>query len=97
MDVKQAIIKRRAYRSLEPVEITEELIYDLAECAQLSASCFNNQPWRYVFVYNPKVLKEMHDALSPGNEWARDASMIIAVFSKKEDDCIIRDREYYSR
>ncbi|MCK5260649.1 MAG: nitroreductase family protein [Thermoplasmatales archaeon] len=48
MDVKQAIIKRRAYRSLEPVEITEELIYDLAECARLTASCFNNQPWRYV-------------------------------------------------
>jgi nitroreductase len=95
MDVKQAIIKRRAFRSLEPVEITKELIYDLAKCAQLSASCFNNQPWRYVFVYDPEVLKEMHAALSPGNEWARDASMIIVVFSKKDDDCVIRDREYY--
>ena len=67
MDVKQAIINRRAYRSLEPVEIREELINDLAECAQLSASCFNNQPWLYVFVYDPKVLKEMQEALSPGN------------------------------
>ena len=95
MNVKQAIVSRRAYRSLEPVEITEDLIYDLAECAQLSASCFNNQPWRYVFVYNPKVLKELHEVLSPGNEWANDASMIIAVFSKKEGDCVIHDREYY--
>ena len=95
MDVKKAIVERRAYRSLEPVEITEDLIYDLAESAQLSASCFNNQPWRYVFVYNSKVLKEMHEALSSGNEWARDASMIIVVFSKKELDCMIRDREYY--
>ena len=95
MDVKQAIMKRRAFRSLEPVEITKELIYDLAKCAQLSASCFNNQPWRYVFVYEPGKLKEMHAALSPGNEWAKDASMIIVVFSKKDDDCIIRDREYY--
>ncbi|MCK5260650.1 MAG: nitroreductase family protein [Thermoplasmatales archaeon] len=48
-----------------------------------------------MFVYDPKVLKEMHEALSPGNEWANDASMIIVVFSKKEDDCVIRDREYY--
>jgi nitroreductase len=95
MDVKDAIKKRRAYRSLEPVEITEKLVEDLAESARLSASCFNNQPWRYVFVYDPKILKEMYDALSQGNEWARDASMIIAVFSKKEDDCLIRDREYY--
>ena len=95
MDVTQAIISRRAYRSLEHVEITKELIYDLAGCAQLSASCFNNQPWRYVFVYDPEVLKEMHKALSPGNEWAKDASLIIAVFSRKEDDCVIRNREYY--
>jgi nitroreductase len=95
MNVKKAIIERRAFRSLESVEITEDLIYDLAECAQLSASCFNNQPWRYVFVYNPKVLEEMHEALSSGNEWARDASMIIVVFSKKDLDCMIRDREYY--
>jgi len=95
MNVKQAIDNRRAYRSLEHVEITEELICDLAECAQLSASCFNNQPWKYVFVFDSKVLKEMHKALFPGNEWARDASMIIAVFSKKEDDCVIRDREYF--
>ncbi len=95
MDVKEAIQKRRAYRSLEPVEITENLIQDLAGCAQLSASCFNNQPWRYVFVYDSDKLKQMHEALSSGNEWARNASMIIAVLSKKEYDCIIKERLYY--
>jgi len=31
MDIKEAIEKRRAYRSLIPVEITENLIKDLAE------------------------------------------------------------------
>jgi nitroreductase len=95
MDVKQAISERRAYRSLEPVEITEALIKDLAGSIQLTPSCFNNQPWRFVFVYDTKVLKDMHTVLSPGNEWAYSASMIVAVFSKKEDDCIIRDREYH--
>jgi len=95
MDVQQVIKKRRAYRSLEPVEITSELIDDLSECAQLTASCFNKQPWRFVFVYEPKMLKKMHEALSSGNEWAQKASMIIAVLSKKDYDCVIRDREYY--
>ena len=95
MDVKEAIKKRRAYRSLLPVEITKDFIYDLAECAQITASCFNHQPWKYVFVYDPKVLKEMHAALSSGNEWAQKASMIIVVLGRKEDDCIIRDRIYY--
>jgi len=95
MDVKEAIEKRRAYRSLESTEITEELVRDLAHSAQVFCSCFNNQPWRYVFVYDSEVLKKMHSALSQGNEWAQDASMMIAVFSKPEFDCIIGDRKYH--
>ena len=95
MELIEVINKRRAYRSLDKTQISEELINDLAESARLSASCFNNQPWRYVFVYDSEVLKEMHNALSSGNEWAKRASMIVAVCSKKEDDCLIKDREYY--
>ena len=95
MNVKDAIEKRRAYRSLEPVKITKKLIYDLSKCAQITASCFNNQPWRYIFVYDPEMLKKMHEALSSGNSWAHKASMIIVVVGKKEDDCIIKDRVYY--
>ena len=95
MNVKEAILHRRAYRSLEPVGITLEIINSLAESARLSPSCFNNQPWRYIFVTEPEVLKKMHSALSEGNEWSKAASMIIVVFSRKENDCLIRDREYY--
>jgi nitroreductase len=95
MDVFHAIEERRAYRSLSPVEITEDLIKDLARHTRLAPSCFNNQPWRFVFVYDPDILEAMHAALSSGNEWAHASSMIIAVFSKKEDDCIIRDRVYH--
>jgi len=95
MDVIQAINERRAFRSLEPVKITEALIKDLAEAARLAPSCFNNQPWRFVFVHDTEVLKSMREALSEGNKWAYSASLIIAVFSQKEDDCVIRDREYH--
>ena len=95
MDVYLAIHERRAYRSLSPIEITDDVIEDLAHSAQLAPSCFNNQPWRFVFVRDPKMLERMHEALSSGNIWARAASMIIAVFSKPEDDCIIRDRIYH--
>lgn len=95
MNVKEAIEKRRAYRSLEPVKITKDLIYDLAKCAQITASCFNNQPWRYIFVYDPEMLKKMHEALSSGNTWAHKASMIIVAVGKKDDDCVIKDRIYY--
>jgi len=95
MDVKDAIERRRAYRSLAPVEIAEELARDLAHHAQLAPSCFNNQPARFVFVWEPEQLVRMHEALSSGNEWAKRASMIIAVFAEREADCVVRDREYY--
>lgn len=95
MNVIEAIRERRAYRSLDPIEATEELIRDLAEAARLAPSCFNNQPWRFVFVRDPKALEEVRSALSKGNEWARSASMIIAVASKRDYDCVIRGREYF--
>ena len=95
MDVKDAIIARRAYRSLLPIEITDELIHDLAYSAQLFCSCFNNQPWRFVFVKDHEMLVKLHDALSKGNEWAQAASMIIAVFTKPDLDCVIKDRYYF--
>ncbi len=95
MDVKQAIEKRRAYRGLKRVDIDENLVKDLAEAARLSASCFNYQPWKYVFVYDEEILDRMQEAMSSHNEWTRKASLIIVVFSKKEDDCVVKEREYY--
>jgi nitroreductase len=95
MNVTEAIQTRRAYRSLDPVGITQDLIKDLALHAQLSASCNNYQPWRFIFVYEPEMLKKMHEALTRGNQWAQRASMIIVVLSKKDFDCIIGERVYH--
>ena len=95
MDVHDAIEKRRAYRSLEKTEITEELARDLAEHAALAPSCFNKQPWRYDFVFGGGKLDGLKAALSKGNEWAHAASMIIAVYSRVDLDCDVKGREYY--
>ena len=95
MDVKQAIKERRAYRALDPVDITEELIRKLAKAAQLTPSCFNNQPSRFVFVHSPKELEKLHPALSPGNKWVEAASLIIVVYSQREMDCKLPGRDYY--
>jgi len=95
MNVKDAIDTRRAYRSLESINISDELIKELAISAQLAPSCFNNQPWRFVFVYTPEMLQALQPTLSKTNAWVKTASLLIAVFSKPEDDCRIRGREYY--
>jgi len=95
MSVKEIIERRRAYRTLEPVEITRDLVNDLAEVAKISPSCGNKQPWRFVFAYDKHVLKQLFTVLSGGNKWVEKASMIIGVFSEPENDCMIGERLYY--
>ncbi len=95
LHVKEAITKRRAYRALASIEITDSMIQELAASAQLAASCFNNQPWHFVFVRDPKILTKLHEVMSKNNRWVQGASLIIAVYSSKEEDCLHPDREYF--
>lgn len=95
MELMDVIHTRRAYRSLDPVDISEETLKSLGEAAILSATCFNNQPARYVFVTDPTVLEKMQEAMTKSNAWTRQASMIIAVFSHLDYDCKPKGREYY--
>jgi len=95
MNVKEAIINRRAYRSLDPVEITNDMIKDFSELAQVAPSCMNKQPWKFVFIYEKEQLEKLFSTLTPGNKWAEKASLIIGIFSKPQDDCIIGERNYF--
>lgn len=95
MELKSIIEKRRSYRALQKVNIDIENIKELAISASLAPSCYNNQPWKYVFILDENKLKQLYDAYSKGNEWCQSASAVIAVISKKEDDCIIGSRIYY--
>ena len=90
MELMEIIDKRRAYRSLQPVEISEEMVRELATAASLSASCFNNQPWRFVFAFDKEVLDKVQGAMNKGNEWTYAASLIIAVCSRRDMDCPTR-------
>ncbi len=95
MNVKEAIKERRAYRSLEFVEVKDDLIKEFADLAQITPSCANRQPWRFIFVWEKEQLDRLFTTLSKGNKWVEKASMIIAVFSKPDNDCIIGERQYY--
>lgn len=95
MDVKEAIEKRRAYRSLEEFEISDELIKDLFNSAILAPSCFNNQPERFIFVKSKDKLNELFNTLSKNNDWAKFSSMITVVYTKKDLDCDLKGREYF--
>lgn len=95
MELKESIIKRRAFRSFEKVKININDISDVLELAKLSPSCFNNQPWRVIACISNETLEKLKIVYSKGNEWCYNASAVLIIWSKKEFDCIIKDRVYY--
>lgn len=96
MMVHEAILSRRAKRVLDPSRpISEEVIDALVQAMRLSPSCFNNQPYRPVFVYGKDALDSIKTALAKGNEWATKATLIIVIASRAADDCVIGDRQYF--
>ncbi len=96
MNVKEAIESRRAYRALETASLDSEAVEELGKAAQLAPSCFNKQPWRFVFISGSQRLEEFHSVLSEQNSWAKNAPLIIAVITEPSLDCRLKDGREYS-
>jgi len=87
---------RKASRAISAEPLPENVIDQLMNAAQLSASCFNNQPWRFLLLTGEEALDNGRKALSQGNLWAAKAPLLIVGFSKPELDCQLKDgRNYY--
>lgn len=95
MKLNDLLEKRRSYRALDKVEINEQMINELALAASKAPSCYNKQPWRYVFVKDTEMLNKLYSVYSKGNEWAQKGSLIVVVYANKKNDCIVDGREYY--
>ncbi len=95
VNVSEAIEKRRARRALSETPIEKEKVDALVRAARLSASCFNNQPWR-ITVCMGDALPSLKKSLSKGNAWATKAPLIFAVAARAMDDCRSSDnRDYF--
>ncbi|MCU0798341.1 MAG: nitroreductase family protein [Candidatus Thermoplasmatota archaeon] len=95
MELDEVMEQRRSFRALDGMEMTDDMVTDLAEAASLSPSCANNQPWRFVFVRKGPQLDLLLGTLSGGNYWARKASMVAAVITKPELDCRNEEGDYH--
>ena len=100
MELRETIDARRALRSFAQDPVPDGLVHDVMERVRLAPSCFNNQPWRFVFVRAAGPLAAVKAALSRGNAWAQAAPMIVAVLSRRDLDCVIESpdrppREYF--
>ena len=88
--------QRSAYRAIAPRPVERDKLKAMLEAAQLSASCMNNQPWRFVVLDEPDALEKGRSALADGNYWAKTAPVLIIGLSRVDLDCRPADgREYY--
>lgn len=94
--LNETILRRRSKRAISEEELTETELESLARAAHLAPSCFNNQPWRFVFVDEPAKLDRIKESLPGGNYWAKKAPLIIAIVSQQDLDCdLSQGRIYY--
>lgn len=95
MEVVEAIRTRRAKRAIDARPVEEDKVAALVEAARLSASCFNNQPWRIVICKGQEALERVKGTLSKGNAWASRAPVIMVVAARPSDDCQLSDKRDY--
>ncbi len=87
---------RQATRAIAAQPVEEEKLAAILEAARLSASCSNNQPWRFLVLTAAEPLERGREALSSGNYWAKSAPLLIFGYSHPELDCVLPDgRQYY--
>lgn len=72
--------------SSDPIE--EEKINSLFEAARWAPSCFNEQPWRILYATqdNSEEFDKLASLLMEGNDWAKNAYMLILACAKKTFD-----------
>ena len=77
-------IERWSPRALSSESIAEEDIHTLFEAARWSPSCYNEQPWRFVYAHRDEDIKQFRSVLVEANQvWANNAPLLIFVFAKK--------------
>lgn len=77
-------IERWSPRAFKPDPISEEDLYTMFEAARWSPSCFNEQPWYFVYARSTNELKNFQSLLTDSNRvWAAKAPLLLIAFSKR--------------
>jgi nitroreductase len=73
-------------RAMSGAPLTREEVMVLLEAARWAPSCFNAQPWRFVFALKgTEGWQSVFDALVEGNRvWAKKAGAFVVVITRRE-------------
>ncbi|OOG24128.1 nitroreductase [Thioalkalivibrio denitrificans] len=78
-------IERWSPRAFLPDKLSHEELMTLFEAARWSPSCFNEQPWHFVYAVSEEDLKRFQSVLTDKNRsWASRAPVLIIAFSRRQ-------------
>lgn len=101
MNLYELIQKRQSDRKYDSRPVDRDMVIKCLESARLAPSACNSQPWKFVVVDEPELLKEMASAAAGMgmNKFAAQAPVIVAVVLEKMNftasiGSVIKDKEY---
>jgi len=86
MDFFEVIKNRKSVREYSDKKVEKPLIEKIVDAGRLAATARNEQPWEFIAVSDKEALENIC-GLCPNGKFIKDASCLIAVFS--------RDTKYY--
>lgn len=88
-------VQRWSPRAFSSRPIADETLAGLFEAARWSPSCYNAQPWLYVYADSPGQQARFVEALVPGNQtWAKSAPVLAFLFARKRFEHNNRDNRW---
>ncbi len=83
--INELFLNRWSPRAMSGEALTEKEIGSLFEAARWAPSCFNEQPWRFLYAIKDKEhWPVFFDLLMEANQiWAKNAGILIAVVSRR--------------
>jgi nitroreductase len=81
MDAITALKTRHSVRSFEKRPIPKDVIEEIVDCGRLAATAINIQPWEFVVLTEPTMLRRVAEATDHG-KFIADAAACIAVITQ---------------
>ncbi|MBI5179070.1 MAG: nitroreductase family protein [Nitrospinae bacterium] len=83
-EVDRLLLDRWSPRAFDPTPIPEKVVKSLFEAARWSPSCFNEQPWLFMYAVTPEDRALYLDLLVDQNKvWAANAPLLAFLFAHK--------------
>jgi len=80
----------RSIRNYSAQSISSEIILDIIDCGRMAPTARNIQPWEFVIVTRPNLLKSL-SKLIPNGGFLKDVPLAIVVFCTTETEYFLED------